>query len=78
MQTTRTRQRIISLTSATATVCDNLFMFGTKTAPHWSYVPSNAQERLTPTEKARRLLQRLLSSPDGIASAQDSRNAAKG
>lgn len=78
MQTTRTRQRVARLTSSTATVCENLFMFGRAAEPDWSYIPANREERLTPVERARRLLNSLLSAQSANASAQDSRNQAKG
>lgn len=64
MQTTRTRQRIISLTSATATVCDALALYYPKaerwdSAYPWQWQPQR-RSNMTAVERAHELLQRLL------------------
>ena len=61
MQTTRTRQRVARLTSATAVVCDALALYSSKPEPWdsaWPWEWQKPRSNMTAAQRAHSLLQR--------------------
>jgi hypothetical protein len=62
MKTTRTRQRIVALSCSTATVCDQLYLFGKPKAYRWEWLrqPKGHSNMRSAKDRALALLQQQM------------------